>query len=118
MVQPECPLSRARTTNARKVRRLTHFFRVSFCLVFLLLARSTAAQTGVVTQHYDNSRTGANTNETILTPSNVNPSSFARLFSYSVDGYVYAQPLYMPGVTLGSGTPQAGTSHNVIFIAT
>src|SRR5579859_1634980 len=120
MVQPGCPLSRARTTDAaRKVRRLAHFSHgILFCLIFLLSARSTTAQTSVVTQHYDNSRTGANTNETILTPSNVNPSSFARLFSFSVDGYVYAQPLYMPGVTMGSGTPQAGTTHNVVFVAT
>jgi hypothetical protein len=76
------------------------------------------AQTSVVTQHYDNARTGANTNETILTPSNVKTSTFGKLFSYVVDGYVYAQPLYLPGVTMGAGTPQAGTSHNVIFIAT
>src|SRR5207302_1724490 len=52
------------------------------------------------------------------TPSNVNASSFGRLFSRTVDGYVYAQPLYVSGVTLAAGTPQGGTTHNVIFIAT
>lgn len=72
----------------------------------------------VVTQHYDIGRTGANTSETILTPANVNSQSFGKLFSYEVDGYVYAQPLYMSGLTMGAGTPQAGTTHNVVFVAT
>src|ERR1700694_675204 len=84
----------------------------------VLCVHSAMAQTNVVTQHYDNSRTGANTNETTLTPSNVNTSTFGKLFSYVVDGYVYAQPLYVPGVTMGAGTPQAGTVHNVVFVST
>ncbi|GAC1675290.1 MAG: hypothetical protein PVS2B2_10120 [Candidatus Acidiferrum sp.] len=76
------------------------------------------AQTSVTTQHNDIARTGANTSETILTPLNVNTNSFGKLYSQPVDGYVYAQPLYMPGVTMGAGTAQAGTTHNVVFIAT
>ncbi len=76
------------------------------------------AQTSVTTHHNDISRTGANANETILTPTNVNISSFGKLFSYPVDGWVYAQPLYVAGVTLGTGTAQAGTTHNVAFVAT
>jgi hypothetical protein len=86
--------------------------------VLLSFARSVPAQTNVVTQHYDNARTGANANETILTPSNVNTSLFGKLFSRNVDGYVYAQPLYMAGVTMGAGTSQSGSTHNVVFIAT
>jgi Legume lectin domain/Chitobiase/beta-hexosaminidase C-terminal domain len=82
------------------------------------LALGTHAQTNVTTQHNDIARTGANTNETILTPANVNPSAFGKLFSYPVDGWMYAQPLYMPGVTMGAGTPQAGTTRNVVFVAT
>jgi hypothetical protein len=78
----------------------------------LLCGLSTMAQ-NVVTQHYDTSRSGANTNETILTPSNVNTNTFGKLFSQSVDGQVYTQPLYMPGIAVsGKGT------HNVVFVAT
>jgi len=82
-----------------------------------VVASSTQAQ-NVTTQHNDIARTGANTSETILSTSNVNTSSFGKLFYYVVDGYVYAQPLYMANITMGSGTPQAGTKHNVVFVAT
>ena len=90
---------------------------VAFCS-FLCSASTCLAQTNVTTQHNDIARTGQNTSETILTPSNVNSSSFGKLFYYVVDGYVYAQPLYISGITMGAGTPQAGTKHNVVFIAT
>jgi hypothetical protein len=72
----------------------------------------------VPTQHNDIARTGAYTSETVLTPSNVNANNFGKVFYYVVDGYVYAQPLYMTNVTMGAGTPQAGSKHNVVFIAT
>ena len=79
----------------------------------LLLALPASAQTSILTQHYDNSRTGQNTAETMLTTSNVNSSAFGKLFWIPVDGYVYAQPLYVPGVTI----PGKGI-HNVLYIAT
>ena len=91
----------------------------SSAIFFVLLAfvYSTRAQ-NVTTQHNDIGRTGAYTTETVLTPSNVNPNSFGKVFYYVVDGYVYAQPLYIANITMGAGTPQAGTKHNVVFIAT
>ena len=49
----------------------------------------------VTTYHYDQFRTGANTNETTLTPQNVSSSDFGKLFSVKVNGQIYAQPLYV-----------------------
>jgi hypothetical protein len=66
----------------------------------------------IATYHMDNSRSGLNPNESTLTPANVNPSTFGKLFSYPVDGYPYAQPLYISGLTI------SGALRNVLYIAT
>lgn len=71
------------------------------------------AQVAVTTWHYDNARSGANPNETILTPQNVSSQGFGQLFEQPVDGAVIGQALYLPGVTI----PGAGV-HNVVYAAT
>lgn len=68
---------------------------------------------GVLTWHNDNVRTGLNSQENILTPGNVNAKHFGKLFSYSVQGQIYAQPLYMPNVNI----PGKG-AHNVAYVVT
>jgi PQQ enzyme-like repeat protein len=93
-------------------------WRVCFPLVvsalFLLMFPSLFAigQVAVTTYHNDNYRSGLNANETILTPSNVNEVHFGKRLVLPVTGYVYAQPLYVPGVNIN------GTVHNVVYVAT
>jgi hypothetical protein len=84
---------------------------VLLALALPLFSTSLRAQ-NVTTQHYDNTRSGSYTTETQLTPSTVTPSNFGRLFSQTVDGQIYAQPLYMQNVSIG------GVTHNVVFVAT
>jgi hypothetical protein len=77
------------------------------------IASAGGIEPNVLTSRYDNARTGANTNEFLLTPANVNVNTFGRLFTYPVDGYVYTQPLYVANLAI----PGQGT-HNVVFVAT
>jgi hypothetical protein len=83
-----------------------------FILAVLSLA-SLAAQTSVLTYHNDVGRTGQNLAETILTPTNVNSTTFGKLYQATLDGVVDAQPLYVPAVPITN----QGT-HNVLIVAT
>ena len=77
------------------------------------LESRTFLSVNVTTYHYDLSRTGANTNETTLTPANVNESTFGKVGSFPVDGQIYAQPLVM------TGEPVAGQgTHDLLLVAT
>lgn len=93
--------------------------RLSYSVAMLFLAIASLpsaigqAKLGVFTQQYNNARTGTNTVEKFLTPKNVNSTQFGKLFSFSVDGQVYAQPLWVQGVTV----PGQGV-HNVVYVAT
>src|SRR5580692_8611424 len=69
-------------------------------------------QVSVLTQRNDNARTGQNLSETTLNTSNVNVSGFGKIFYRTVDGFIYAQPLYVPGLTI------QGATHNVVYVAT
>lgn len=77
----------------------------------MLLSCHTLA-VNVLVQHNDLARTGANTSETILTPANVNSNNFGKLFADTVDGQVYAQPLYVQNLNI------AGGIHDVVFVCT
>ena len=79
----------------------------------LLLSFFASAQVSVLTQRYDSARDGVNANETVLTVANVNTTTFGKLFSLPADGRVFAQPLYVPNVSIpGNGV------HNVMYVAT
>jgi hypothetical protein len=78
-------------------------------------AGSTAGVTdlaGISTVHYDLARDGANTQEYALTPSMVSSGSFGKVFSCTVDGAIYTEPLWEPQLAVG------GANHNVVFVAT
>jgi hypothetical protein len=81
----------------------------------LTVGTSATSGTGadVVTYHYDPMRSGANTNETALTPANVNSTKFGLLGSFTVDGKVDGQPLYLSNVSI----PGVGTK-NVLYVVT
>ena len=55
---------------------------------------------GALTYHYDNLRTGQNSNEAVLTLANVNQTQFGKLFSYATDGASYSSPLYVANVNI------------------
>jgi hypothetical protein len=100
---------------ARQSLILPNQFLGRLALLFVAIAAVTtlsSAQATVATWHNDNLRTGSNPLETILTTGNVNSTQFGKLFSQTIDGYMYAQPLYIPNVLIG------GVTHNVVFAAT
>jgi hypothetical protein len=67
----------------------------------------------VVTQHNNNSRTGAYLHETVLTPAAVRTGgTFGRLYERHVDGSPFAQILYVRNVPIGR------KARNVFFVAT
>jgi outer membrane protein assembly factor BamB len=75
------------------------------CLVlFATVSLGAQAQVDVLTQHNDNTRTGVNLRETMLTPANVKSNQFGMLFKRVVDDQIYAQPLVVTGVMVGGGT--------------
>src|ERR1039458_3529395 len=92
----------------RLISKMTILSRLPIAAILIL-----PIQAQVTTSQYDNARTGANLNETTLTPQNVNAARFGKLFTLQADGDIYAQPLYLPGVEI----PGKG-KHNVVFIGT
>src|SRR6266567_514622 len=80
---------------------------------FALAQKAPAGSVNVLTRQNDNQHTGQNLQETILTPANVNSGSFGKIFSYFVDGQIYAEPLYVQNLTMAQGGV-----HNVVFVAT
>jgi len=85
----------------------------AFQLVAFLVCATCVYAQNVTTWHVDNSRTGVQQNETILTPSNVNSTLFGKLFSFTVQGTVYAEPLYVHQYMMNDGN-----LHNVLIVAT
>lgn len=80
---------------------------------FLTAGLSSAVSQNVLTYHNNNARTGLNSSETTLNLSNVNSTTFGKLFTLTVDGLVDGEPLYLSAVPIsGSGT------HNLLIVVT
>lgn len=67
---------------------------------------------GIYTYHNDLGRDGLNAQEYALTTSTVNTTTFGKLFSCTVDGAVFAEPLWVSNTSIG------GVRHNVVIVAT
>jgi len=93
--------------------KLTRRNKLSGCAIIMALAFGPPAKAQMTTAQHDNARTGANLNETALTPRNVNQQQFGKLFTLKVDGDIYTQPLFLKNVQI----PGKGT-HDVVFVAT
>src|SRR5262249_49257201 len=77
-----------------------------------LETRLAPANVNVLTYHYDPLLLGQDTQETNLTPGNVNQNNFGKLASMPVDGNTYATPPNVHGLTIG------GVAHDVAFVPT
>ncbi len=94
---------------------ITRFMFKHLLLALAAVCCPVWAQSGnpaITTGQYDSNRSSANPNETTLNTSNVTVNQFGKLFSWTVDGWVSAQPLYVPGVSIN------GAARNVVYIAT
>lgn len=80
---------------------------------FLTVTPDVNGFAGALTYHNDLARTGQNLNEIELKPGNVNSYAFGKLFTIPVDGYLYAQPLYVPSIAV----PGRGI-HDLVYAAT
>jgi hypothetical protein len=109
-----CVRSLAVAFTAKPTRRSGTTLEVlKLALMVALSVGLASAQHSVLTQRGDVKRDGQYSNETYLTPANVNTNQFGSLFSEGVDGYVVAQPLYVAGVNIaGVGVV------NVVYVAT
>lgn len=67
---------------------------------------------GVVTWRNDREHSGVNSQEYALTYQNVTSGMFGKLFSCPVDGWVFAQPLWIANLQI------RGAGHDVVFVAT
>lgn len=103
-------------SDPRIIRSRWQIRSAALCTLEPLEARKLLSAVNVTGFHNDLQGTGANLNETTLTPANVNQTTFGKQYSTAVDGQIYAEPLYMTGVNVTAGTQQG--VHNVVYVET
>jgi hypothetical protein len=101
---PTAPAGKATITLTGTSGNLSHATTVALT--------ANAIPVDVTTYHYDNFRDGLNANETTLTLSNVNSSSFGKVGFYATDGPIDGMPLYLAGMTMN------GQTRNVLYLTT
>jgi hypothetical protein len=89
--------------------------------VFILTAAHTTpkpapAERSVVTYHYDNLRTGWNSEESQLTPTSLSAATFGVIASVKLDDQVDTEPLLVPREKITAGTHRG--VHDVVYVAT
>ena len=100
--------------------------QLAFALAVLCVGASVSAgAVDVLTSRIDKERTGANLEETILNPANVNRTTFGRLFHYDLNfngqpgGHIYAQPLFVSNVRISGrelvNLLLVATTNNFVF---
>ena len=77
-----------------------------------LTVTAATSTTDVLTYHNDNSRSGQNLTETVLTPATVNSTKFGLLHVLAADGLVDGQPLIASALSVN------GALHNVVYVVT
>lgn len=94
-----CPLGRRLVSTLKSAARL---FRLGCAMTMILSPWHLRAlgAVNVLTSHNDNTRQGANTNETVLTRAVVGSGNFGRLANLVVDGQVHGQPLVLTGISI------------------
>jgi outer membrane protein assembly factor BamB len=102
----------SRSNRKFRLNRVTQRLILTCGLVIGGSAGIANGQVAVTTHHNDSGRTGQNLTEPVLNTSNVNVNTFGKLFSRAVDGQIYAQPLYVPDLSV------AGQIRNVVYVAT
>jgi hypothetical protein len=98
-----------------------HLSVVATTLLTLILSTAASSAQNVLTRQNDIGRTGRQLNESILTTGNVNTATFGKVFTYTVTGQIYAQPLTVANVNITcSGNPHCNFAFpaNVVYVAT
>jgi hypothetical protein len=88
----------------------TNVARFSWIFAGSLVLPLHTAASQVTTAQYDNARSGSTSRETLLSPRSVTVAGFGRVAALSVDGDVYAQPLYLPSVAIPAKENAASSS--------
>jgi hypothetical protein len=92
----------------------------ALCVLLLSLVPASAAD--VLTEHYNNTRTGANLQETALNHAVLRSGQFGKLWTLYADGQIVAQPLYLAGLAIDTssnpGAPRVQGTFNAVVIAT